>query len=145
MEKLNKKKLIIVAIVVLVVIALITLTVILLKKNNNNDEEGEFAKAGSISKTESEFEALEVKDIELTYKEDGSETILDFVIENKTEQKVEKQTINIHLLDENNGLIAGVQTYVETIDAKSTHKVNMMLAGNIQGIKTIKLVKTAEQ
>ena len=142
MEKLNKKKLVITIIIVLVVIALITLIVIFSKKNNNVDET--FEKAGSISKTESDFEELKVKDIELTYKEDKSETILDFAIENTTDQKVEKQTINIHLLDENGGLIAGVQTYVETIDANKSHPVNMMLAGNIQGIKTIKLVKSAE-
>jgi len=141
MEKLNKSKVIIIAIIALLVITTIILVVIFSGKNNE-DELG--AKSGTISSTESEFEPLKIKDIELTYKEDGSETIIDFSIENTTDEKVEKQTINIHLLDENDGLIAGVETYVETIDAKSSHKVNMMLAGNIQGIKKIKLVKTAE-
>lgn len=141
MEKLNKKKLIMVIIIALIVIAAIIIGVIFLGKNN----EGELSsKSGTISLTESEFEPLKIKDVELTHKEDGSETVIDFEIENTTDQKVEKQTINIHLLDENGGLIAGVETYVETIEAKSSHKVNMMLAGNIQGIKKIKLVKPNE-
>ena len=141
MEKLNKSKVIIISIIALLVITAIILVVIFAGKNNEDDIG---TKSGTISSTESEFEPLKIKDIELTYKEDGSETIIDFSIENTTDEKVEKQTINIHLLDENDGLIAGVETYVKTIDAKSSHKVNMMLAGNIQGIKKIKLVKAAE-
>ena len=139
MGKLNKKKVAIIVIAALVIIATITIVVILIgnSKNKNNP----YANAGSISATESEFEALKIKDIELKYKEDGSETIIDFSIENLTDNAVENQTIQIQLLDENNGMIAGVETHVDTINAKSSHKVNMMLAGNIQGIKTIKLVQ----
>ena len=136
MEKLNNKKVILVIILALVVIAAIILGIIFL--GNGGSEEGK--KSGTISQTESEFEPLRVKDIELTYKDDGSETIIDFAIENTTGEKVEKQTINIHLLGENDSLIAGVETYVETIDAHGSHKVNMMLAGKIQGIKKVKLV-----
>ena len=143
MEKLNTKKIIIIVIIALVVVSAIILGIIFLGKNNV--EEGKGGETGTISLTESEFEPLKVKDIEVTYKEDGSETVIDFGIENTTDEKVEKQTINIQLLDKDNGLIAGVETYVETIDAKSTHKVNMMLAGNIQGIEKIKLVKPAKQ
>lgn len=137
MEKLNKTKLIAIIIIVLVIITAIILGVIFA----NSGKEGKLeSKAGSISSTDSEFEALKVKNIELTYSEERNETILDFVIENTTDAKVEKSTIEIQLLDENDGLIAGVETYVETIDEKGVHPVNMMLAGNIQGIKKIKLV-----
>ena len=90
MEKLNNKKVILVIILALVVIAAIILGIIFL--GNGGSEEGK--KSGTISQTESEFEPLRVKDIELTYKDDGSETIIDFAIENTTGEKVEKQTIN---------------------------------------------------
>lgn len=138
MEKLNKTKLIAIIIIVLVIITAIILGVIFANSGKEENETG--SKAGSISSTDSEFEALKVKNIELTYSEERNETILDFVIENATDAKVEKSTIEIQLLDENDGLIAGVETYVETIDEKGVHPVNMMLAGNIQGIKKIKLV-----
>lgn len=142
MEKLNKTKLIAIIIIVLVIITAIILGVIFA----NSGKEGELeSKAGSISSTDSEFEALKVKNIELTYSEERNETILDFVIENATDAKVEKSTIEIQLLDENDGLIAGVETYVETIDEKGVHPVNMMLAGNIQGIKKIKLVNPMKE
>lgn len=141
MEKLNHKKVIMVVIIALVVIAAIILGVIFIGGNN---EEIKGPAKGTISSSESEFEPLKVKNVEVTYKEDNTETIIDFSIENTTEEKVEKQTINIQLLDANGGLIAGVETYVETIDANSSHKVNMMLAGNIQGIEKIKLVKPAD-
>lgn len=144
MEKLNKTKLIGIIIIVLVVIAAIIAGIIMANsKNNNENELGD--KAGSISSTASEFEALKVKDIELSYSEERKETTLDFVIENVTDAKVEKSTIEIQLLDEKDSLIAGVETYVETIDAKSVHPVNMMLAGNIQGIKKIKLVNPMKE
>lgn len=139
MEKLNKTKLIAIIIIVLVIITAIILGIIF--ANSGKGEENELGnKAGSISATDSEFEALKVKNIELSYSEERNETILDFVIENITDEKVEKSTIGIQLLDKNDGLIAGVETNVEIINEKGVHPVNMMLAGNIQGIKKIKLV-----
>ena len=141
MEELNNKKVILVIIIALLVIAAIILGVIFLGKDGNEEE----SKAGSISMTESEFEPLKIKNVELTYKEDTTETILEFGIENATDEKVEKQTIIIQLLGESEQPIASIETYVETIDPKGTHKVNMVLAGNIQGIKKIKLVKPEQQ
>lgn len=138
MKKINKTKLIMIIIIALVVIAAIILGVIFLGKGGENDVD---SKPGTISASESDFETLKVKDIELDYSEERNETIIDFSIENTTEEKLEKLKIDIQLLDENDGLIAGVETNIETIDAKGQHKVNMMLAGNIQGIKKIKLVK----
>lgn len=141
MEKINKTKLVIIIIVALVVIAAITLGVIFLGKK----EEDPYAKAGTISKTDSEFEALRVKEIELKYVEESNETKLDFAIENLTDEKIEKQEIKIHLLDENEALISGLTVNVATIDPKGSYKVNITLGGNIQTIKKIKLVKPAEE
>ena len=143
MEKLNKTKLIAIIIIALVIIAAIIIGIIFAKSGNNNNELEN--KAGSISSTASDFEALKVKNIELSYSEETKHTTLDFVIENVTDAKVEKSTIEIQLLDEKDGLIAGVETYVETIDVKGAHPVNMMLAGNIQGIKKIKLVNPMKE
>ncbi|MBQ8043108.1 MAG: hypothetical protein IJ272_03030 [Clostridia bacterium] len=143
MEKLNKTKLIAIIIIALVIIAAIIIGIIFAKSGNNNNELEN--KAGSISSTASDFEALKVKNIELSYSEETKQTTLDFVIENVTDAKVEKSTIEIQLLDEKDGLIAGVETYVETIDVKGAHPVNMMLAGNIQGIKKIKLVNPMKE
>lgn len=137
-NKLNKTKLVVIIIIALVVIAAITLCVIFLGGKNNDET---FANAGSISKTESEFDPLTIKDIELKYVEERNETILDFSIENKTDDKIENQTIKIHLLNANDELISGLETKVSTIDPKGSHKVNITLAGNIQGITKIKLVK----
>lgn len=139
MEKLNKSKVILIIILVLVVITAIILGVIFL--NNDGDEGGKTSQSGTISQSESEFEPLRISDVVLDYVEEKNETTIDFAIENTTDEKVEKQNIDIQLLDAKGGIISSVQTYVETIDAKSKHKVNMMLAGNIQGITKIKLVK----
>lgn len=137
-KKINKSKLVIIIIIALVVIAAIILGIIFLGGNNDEDP---FANAGSISKTESEFDPLTIKDIELKYVEERNETILDFSIENKTDDKLENQTIKIHLLNENEQLVSGLETKVSTIDPKGSHRVNITLAGKIQGITKIKLVK----
>ena len=140
-KKINKTKLVMIIIIVLVVIAAIALGIIFL--GGNSDEET-FENAGSISKTESEFEPLTIKDIELKYVEERKETILDFSIVNKTDNIIENQTIKIHLLNENDELISSLSTDVSAIDANGSHEVNITLAGNIQGITKIKLVKPEE-
>lgn len=142
MEKLNKSKVILIIILALVVVTAIILGIIFLK---GGDEGDTTAQSGTISKTESEFEPLKVQDIVLNYVEEKNTTTIDFAIENTTSEKVEKLDIDIQLLNENEQVIASVETYVETIDANSKHKVNMMLLGNIKGIKKIKLVKPEEE
>ena len=142
MEKLNKTKLVIIIILVLVVIAAIILGVIFLNKSQENPSS---SSTGTISNTESEFEPLTIKDIEVRYVEERNETVLDFVIENLTDEKVENQEINIHLLDENDTLTSGLTTTITTLDAKGNQPINITLGGNIQGIRKIKLVKPQQE
>ncbi len=141
MRKLNKTKLVIAIIVALVVIAAIILGIIFLGKNKEKKSEN----AGSISKTESEFKALSIKDIELTYVKESNETKLEFGIENLTDEKIENQKLKIHLLDENESLISGLDYDIAIIDSKGTYNVDITLAGNIQNIKKVKLVKPQEE
>jgi len=141
-NKLNKSKLTIIAVVVFVILVSIIIGIISTNINKPS-EKNPTENFGKISQTESEFEALAVKDIVVKYNEENPENIetkIDFSIQNKTDEKVEEKTIEIHLLDANNGMIAGVSTYVQTIDANGEHRVNMSLAGKIEGIEKIKLI-----
>lgn len=142
MENFDKKKLVLAIIIALVAITVIILGVIFFV--NRAKTEDPFAKAGTISGTESEFDGLSIKNIEMTYNEEKNETIIDFAIENTTDTKIEKQKIDVQLLNEREQLISGVQTNIQTIDAKSQYTINMVLGGKIEGIKKIKLVKPAE-
>lgn len=145
MEKTkNPKKIIIVAIVVLIAIALITTLIIFLGKNEEEEKKGT-ENLGNISKTESEFEELVVNDIEVTYLEESNETKIVFSVENITDTKVEKVTLDIQFLDANDGIVAGIPIDVEAIDAKSKHKLDTYLGGNITAIEKIKLVNTKKQ
>ena len=142
MEKLNKKKLLIVIIIALVVMVLIITGVILLNGKDNNGNKMNIA-------TESEFEKLKIKDINSSYSEESKETKLNFLIENLTEEKVQKQSIDIKLIDEKGGVIVQQPININEIAPNSSYPVLMTLGGNIQGIKTIKLaqpenVKTEE-
>ena len=135
MEKLNKNKVIMVAIIAFIIILV-----------NKSGKEGDISsKVGTIANSDSEFESLKVKNVEVKYDEESNQTIIDFAIENKKEEKVENLTIQIQLLNEKDSIIAGVETYVATIDGKGEHKVNMMLGGNIQGIKKIKLANPVKE
>ena len=143
MEKsVNKTKLVLVIIIALVAITAIILGIIFL--GNKGKAENPFKNAGSISGTEREYEGLNIKNIEMTYNEERNETVIDFAIENKTDTKIEKQKIDVQLLNEKGQLIAGVQTNIQTIDSKSEHTINMILGGKIEEIKKIKLVKPVE-
>lgn len=137
MKELNKTKLIMIIIIALVVIAAIILGVIFLNRDGKEEERS----AGSISSAESEFEELKVKDIELKYVEESNATIINFLIENTTEQKVENLKVDIQLFDEEDKQKVSLETDITTIDAKKSHPINLHLQGNIQGIKKIKLVK----
>ena len=142
MENFNKTKLVLVIIIALVVITAIILGVIFFV--NREKPEDPFENAGTISGAESEFDGLSIKKIEMSYNEEKNETVIDFAIENTTDTKIEKQKIDVQLLNEKEQLISGVQTNVQTIDAKSEYTINMILGGKIEGIKKIKLVKPAE-
>ena len=144
MKKINKTKLIAIIVIAVLIITSIILGIIL--NNSRKTQVNELgSKAGSISSAYSEFEALKVRDVELSYSEEIKGTIVAFVIENKTDVSVDKSTIQIQLLSEKEKLLGISETYVETIDANGIHPINMMLAGNIQGIKKIKLVNANKE
>ena len=142
MKEINKTKLLIVIIASLVAIALIVTAVILL---NKKDEDGNTMNIA----TESEFEKLKIKDINSSFSEESKETKLNFLIENLTADKVQKQSIDIQLIDDKGGVIVQQPININEIAPNGSYPVLMTLGGKIQGIKTIKLsqpenVKTEE-
>lgn len=134
MKKLNKSKIIIIIAVLVVIVAIILGVVLLSRKPEEIKEEDK------ISKLESEFEELRVKDVVINYLEDREDTTIDFGIENITDKTVENKKIGIEVYDAKDGLISAIQTDVAAIDPNGTHTVNMVLGGKIEGIAKIRLV-----
>lgn len=145
MENSKRTKIIVTIIILLVLLVFAMIAIIAMSKGGESSatKKGANAKTGTISKANSEFDSLEVIDVKITYSEDETKTNIDFSIKNKSDKMVEQETVNIQLLDESNVLMVELPITIPLIEVGSSYQVPMELAGNITGIKEIKLTKPA--
>ncbi len=142
MEKINKSKLMILIIVVLVVIATIIGVVIFLARNKGNGDD----KGATHAKTESEIASLSIKeDINIEYNEESNETKILFEIENMSDKKIENQKVKMHILGEDESLISEINVDITALEPKGSYQAGIILGGNIQGIKKLKLLEAQEE
>jgi len=134
----NKPNIAKIIIAVLLIAAVIIIGIIILTKNNNGDEpEGK----DSIVNTESEYQNLKAKDVELEYKENTKTTVIEFTIENLTNEVIEKETVNVMLYDKNNVAISSFQNYIKFIDANGNYKVYAEMLGDFSRAAKIEIKK----
>ena len=82
---------------------------------------------------------MKAQSLKIRYDEEKNQTYVDLIIKNHTEQNVEKETVNVMLLSEDNQIISGIQTYIEVITPGDEYSINITLLGNITGIKKVSL------
>ena len=133
MRELNKKKVEILVIVAVLIINLIVVGIIMAvnkgeSKDNNTD-----------NLNTSQFSNMKAQSLKIRYDEEKNQTYVDLIIKNHTEQNVEKETVNVMLLSEDNQIISGIQTYIEVITPGDEYSINITLLGNITGIKKVSL------
>lgn len=134
-RKINKKRVIFAIILLLATFAIITTTIILTA--------GGTKKINGI-KVSSEINNLKPQNINIHYDEEENETKITITIKNKSNKVVERETINVMLLDEEDAPIAGMQTYIQKLEAKGEKDVTLTLLGDLTKIKSVAFEKTEE-
>lgn len=139
-KPINKTKIYIAIIVVLVIIASIVFAVI--KSNSNKEDKN---KDGELTTTltllGNQYNDLEASNIKSEYNQESDITIISLDIENKSDETIENEVIDIILLNEEEQQLAGVSETLNQLEAKGKKSVNITLAGNVQEIKKIQLNK----
>ena len=135
-RKLNKKKVIFAIILLLATFAIIT-TIIILTANGNKKING--------IKISSEVSNLKPQNINIHYDQEKNETKITITIKNKSNKIVERETINVMLLDEEETPIVGMQTYIQKLEAKGEKDVTLTLLGDLTTIKGVAFEKPEKQ
>ena len=131
----NKKRVIFAIILLLSVFAIITTTIILTASGT---------KRINGIKISSEINNLKPQNINIHYDEEKNETKITITIKNKSNKVVERETINVMLLDEEDAPIAGMQTYIQKLEAKGEKDVTLTLLGDLTKIKSVAFEKPEE-
>ena len=131
MKELNKKKIAILIIVVLLIIAGIIAAVIFANPKENKEDKDAL--------NTSEFDNMKAKDLNVRYDEEANQTYVDLKIKSLVKHNIEKETVDVMLLDENDNQIAGVQEYIDVITPGDEFSIHISLGGNITGIKKVSL------
>lgn len=134
-RKLNKKRVIFAIILLLAIFAIIT-TIIILTANGTKRING--------IKISSEVKNLKPQNINIHYDQEKNETKITITIANKSNKVVERETINVMLLDEQDAPIAGMQTYIQKLEAKGEKDVTLTLLGDLTKIKSVAFEKPEE-
>lgn len=134
-RKLNKKKMIS-AIILLLSIFAITMAIIISTANKTEKING--------VKVSSEFSNLKPQNINIHYDEEKNETKITITIKNQAKKVIEKETINVMLRDEQDSPIAGMQTYIQKLEAKGEKDVTLTLLGDLTQIKSVTFEKPEE-
>jgi len=137
-ENTNKNKVIVIPIakifIIIAIIAVIAIIVgITLNIRNAKDDAIIF---------ENEFKNIKTKDANIIYHENIDQTTINFIIENNTNEDINKQTINVMLIDKNNVPIASIYSHIEFIKAKGEFLLDATVSGNLLNTAKIRLQKT---
>ncbi len=125
--------------IVIAVVALIITAIVLIvnKVKDNGIDKNAF--------TDSEYQSLEVTNIEANYDEATNKTKLSFVLKNPTSKKLENQFIDIILMNDKEQQLAGIQLKIESLESKGEKAITSTLSGDGSQITKAKAQKTPEQ
>ena len=131
-SKPNITKIIIAA---LLVVAIIIIGIILFTKNNNNEKE-----QNPIA-TSSEFNNIKIKDISIEYKSETNITVVKFTLQNTSNNDINKETVNVMLIDKDGTELSGIQNYIEFIEAKGDYEAYAEMLGDFSRATKAELQK----
>ena len=106
------------------------------KNNNENIEQNEVFDLPDIT-----YSNMQVKDIEMEFLKETTETMVSMVIENTSENKIEKEKVNAILLDKDGNTLGQTQTYIEILDVGEQYRISVVLKGDLTATTAIQLQK----
>ena len=119
----------------IIIVLLVVITIISLVGENKKKEDENIA-------GNSEFETMQVKDLEMKYDEEKEETLLTYKIKNISDKEIAGQTINVMGLDENGSAAVASQIYIDVLEAGGEYNGKITIIGNVTDlVKKLELQK----
>ena len=119
----------------IIIVLLVVITIIFVVGENKKKEDENIA-------GNSEFETMQVKDLEMKYDEEKEETLLTYKIKNISDKEIAGQTINVMGLDENGSAAVASQIYIDVLEAGGEYNGKITIIGNVTDlVKKLELQK----
>ena len=143
MARIKKRRVFLGIMMLLIIIVVIVMSVIVVKKiKQNNQTTSENTETNNIvALPDTTYSDMEVKDIEMEYLDKTNETMVSMVIENTSENNVEKEKVEALLVDKDGNVLGQTQTYIEILTKGQQYRISVVLKGDLTATATIKLQK----
>lgn len=144
MKKLRKGRIILISIILIaiIIIGIVTLFSIKNKKETEENDDILYEESETFDLPDTTYSEMQVKNVEMEYLRASNETMVSMVIDNTTNKKVEKETLEAILVDNDGQVLGKTQTYIERLEAGKQYSISVILKGDLTSTSKIKLQKT---
>lgn len=143
-RKIRKGKVILTILSIIILIAVIVI-VALFVKNRDKTKQGGSGDEQQISEVyqlpDVTYSEMKVTDIEMEYLKNNNETMVTMIINNSTENKVEKEWLTAVLLDKDGNKLGETRTYIEGLEPGQQYSISVILKGDLTATTQIQLQK----
>lgn len=138
-KKLKKIKLIAVIIAVIILILAVVGIIKLFTKEKNNIDENTEVKMSEIELPNTTYRGMEVININMHFLDENNQTEITMTIKNNTEIKLQDETLNAYLINDNSEVIGQLPTYIAKLDPEEEYSISVILNGDLTSTTQIKL------
>ena len=143
-RKLRKGKVILTIISIIILIAVVVIIALIVKNKNkiNPDVSGNEEKKSEVYQLpDVTYSDMKVTDIEMEYLKNNNETMVSMVIDNTTENTVEKEKFIAVLLDKDGNKLGETETYIDYLVPGQQYSISVILKGDLTATTQIQLQK----
>ena len=141
-RKLRKGKVILTIVSLVVLIAAIVAVVWFAKdRENSTPSENPEQNVEVFDLPDVTYSDMEVTNIEMEYLKNNNETMVSMIINNTTENTVEKESLTAVLLDKDGNTLGETRTYIEHLAPGEQYSISVILKGDLTATTQIRLQK----
>ena len=141
-RKLRKGKLVLTILSIVILIAVIVAIVFFVKnKGESKPGVGEDQNVEVYDLPDATYSDMKVSDIEMEYLKTNNETMVTMIINNTTQNTVEKESLTAILLDKDGNTLGETRTYIEHLAPGEQYSISVILKGDLTATTQIRLQK----
>lgn len=128
-------------IIAIIIIALVVLVIKVISKNkaNGNDNVIDSQNIEEFNLPDTEYNSMEVTNVEMAYLVESNETNITMTIYNTTSESIEKRAVTATLLDPSGEQIGETTTWIETLGPGEEVNLSIVLQGDRTATSEIRL------
>ena len=136
-----KKKMMIVGVGVLFLLIILFVILTIINKNQEEAPAEPIAVGDKILLADTTYEGMKVTDIQLSYLTQNNETLVTLEIQNSTSDAVENESLNAILKDGSGNELSRTTTFIKSLPAGESYRINVVLKGDLSNTKSVELKK----